>query len=114
MDAMVEEYTSIMRNDVWYIVSRPKGETIESARRLYKIKLVVDGSIKKFKPRFVARRFSQKEAMDYDKTFTLDTKYTSIRANICLVLFMEWRIHQMNVRQLSLIGSLRKRCTLSN
>jgi hypothetical protein len=31
-DAMVEEYTSIMRNDVWDIVLRPKGKSMVSSR----------------------------------------------------------------------------------
>jgi hypothetical protein len=31
-DAMVEECTSIMRNDVWDIVSRPEGKPVVSSR----------------------------------------------------------------------------------
>jgi hypothetical protein len=58
-DAMVEECTSTMRNDVWDIVSRLKGNSIVSFRWLYKIKYV-DGRIDKFKARFVARGFSQR------------------------------------------------------
>jgi hypothetical protein len=60
-DAMVEEYASILRNDVWDIVSRPQGKSIASSKWLYKIKYVADGSIKKFKVRFVARGFSPRE-----------------------------------------------------
>jgi len=58
---MVEEYASILRNDVWDIMSRPQGKSIVSSRWLYKIKYVADGSIKKFKVRFVARGFSPRE-----------------------------------------------------
>jgi hypothetical protein len=42
---MVEEYTSIMRNDVWDILSRPEGKSEVISRWLYKIRHVVDGSI---------------------------------------------------------------------
>jgi hypothetical protein len=56
-DAMVE-YTSIMRNDVWDIVPRPKGKSVVSSEWLYKIKHATNGSIEKFKARFVARGFS--------------------------------------------------------
>jgi hypothetical protein len=31
---VVEEYTSIMRNDIWDIVPRPKGKSIVSSRWL--------------------------------------------------------------------------------
>ena len=31
-DAMVEEYQSIMKNDVWEVVSRPEGKFIVSSK----------------------------------------------------------------------------------
>jgi hypothetical protein len=54
-DAMVEEYASIMKNDVWEVVPRPDGKSVVTSRWLYKIKHVADGSVEKFKARFVAR-----------------------------------------------------------
>jgi hypothetical protein len=57
-DAMVEEYTSIMKNDVWDIMSRQGEKSIVSSRWLYKIKHVTDINIEKFKERFVTRGFS--------------------------------------------------------
>jgi hypothetical protein len=57
-DAMVEEYTSITRNDVWDIVPRLEGKSIVSSIWLYKIKHAANGSIEKFKARFVVRGFS--------------------------------------------------------
>ena len=57
-DAMVEEYASIMKNDVWEVVPRPKGKSMIGSRWIYKIKHVVDGSVEKFKARFVTKRFS--------------------------------------------------------
>jgi hypothetical protein len=101
---MVEEYTSIMKNDVWDIVPRPKGKSIVSSKWLYKIKHVVDGNIEKFKARFAARGFSQRERMDYEETFSPGARYTSIRAVMSLVSFMGWRIHQMDVKTTFLNG----------
>ena len=57
-DAMIEEYQSIMKNDVWDVVPRPKGKSVVTSKWIYKIKHVVDGSIEKYKARFVARGFS--------------------------------------------------------
>jgi hypothetical protein len=68
-DAMMEEYQSIMKNDVWDIVLRPEGKFVVTSKWIYKIKHVADGSIEKYKARFVARGFSQKEGVDYEETF---------------------------------------------
>ena len=57
-EAMVEEYASIMKNDVWEVVPRPKGKSVVTSRWLYKIKYAADGSIEKYKARFMARGFS--------------------------------------------------------
>ena len=54
IDAMVEEYSSIMKNDVWEVVPRPTGKSIVTSRWIYKIKHAADGSVEKYKARFVA------------------------------------------------------------
>ena len=66
---MVEEYNSIMKNDVWDIVLRREGKPMVTFRWLFKIKHATDGSIEKYKARFVARGFSQKKGIDYEETF---------------------------------------------
>lgn len=62
---MVEEYSSIMKNDVWDVVQRPEGKLVVSSKWIYKIKHVVDGSVEKLKGRFEVRGLSQKEEVDY-------------------------------------------------
>jgi hypothetical protein len=57
-DAIIEDYTSIMRNDFWNIVQRPERKSIVSSRWFYKIKHTTYGSIDKFKARFVERGLS--------------------------------------------------------
>jgi hypothetical protein len=51
---------------------------VVSFKWIYKIKHAVDGSVEKFKARFIARGFSQKEGIDYNETFSLVARYTSI------------------------------------
>ena len=48
-DAMMEEYNSIMKNDVWEVVPRPEGKSVVTSKWLYKIKHVADGNIEKYK-----------------------------------------------------------------
>ena len=76
---MTEEYQSIIKNDVWEIVPRPKSKDVVSSKWLYKIKHAADGTIEKYKARFVACGFSQKEGIDYEETFAPVARYTSLR-----------------------------------
>ena len=82
VDAMIEEYSSIMKNDVWEVVPRPTGKSVVTSRWLYKIKHAADGSVEKYKARFVAQGFTQKEGIDYDETFAPVARYITIRTII--------------------------------
>eukprot|EP00253_Pinus_taeda_P034538 PITA_34538 len=69
VDATVEEYDSIVRNSAWEIVPRPEGKSLVGLRWTYKVKQAAEGSVEKYKARFVARGFSQIEGIDYEETF---------------------------------------------
>ena len=101
---MIEEYQSIMKNDVWDVVPRLEGNSVVTSKWIYKIKHATDGSIKKYKARFVARGFSQKEGIYYEETFTPVARYTSIRSVLSLTAVMKWKIHQMDVKTAFLNG----------
>jgi hypothetical protein len=101
---MMEEYQSIMKNDVWEIVPRPEGKSVVTSKWVYKIKHAIDGNIDKYKERFVARGFSQQEGEDYDEMFAPVVRYISIRAIISLAASMGWSLHQMDVKTAFLNG----------
>ena len=92
---MHEEYESIMKNDVWDVVPRPKDKAVVTLKWLYKIKHGSDGSAKKFKAGFIACGFSQKEGIDYDGIFAPVARYTTIRSIIVLAATQGWSLHQM-------------------
>ena len=94
---MVKEYQSIIKNDVWEIVPRPKDKSVVSSKWIFKTKHSVDGSIEKYKAIFVARGFSQKEGIDYEETFAPLSRYTSIRTVLALASKNKWKLHQMDV-----------------
>jgi hypothetical protein len=97
-DAMTEEYQSIIKNEVWEIVLRPKSKDVVSSKWLFKITHVADGSIEKYKERFVALGFSQKECIDYEETLSPVVRCTSIRTIIALAAKTKWKLHQMDVK----------------
>jgi len=54
VDAMVEEYDSIVRNSAWKIVPGPEGKSVVGLRRIYKVKQVANGSVEKYNARLFA------------------------------------------------------------
>jgi hypothetical protein len=107
---MTKEYQSIIKNDVWEIVPRSNSKDLVSSRWLFKIKHATDGSIEKYKARFVARGFSQKEGIDYEETFAPISIYTLIRTIIALAAKMKWKLHQMDIKTTFLNGVSKRKC----
>ena len=93
-----------MKNDVSEVVPKPKGSSVVSSKWIYKIKHIADGSIDKYKDIFVARGFYQKEGIDYEETFALIARYTSIITIMALTDKTEWKLHQMDVKTTFLNG----------
>ena len=102
----MEEYQSIMKNDVWDIVPRLEGRSVVTSKWIYRIKHAADGSVEKYKARFLARGFSQVEGIDYEETFSLFARYTSIQTIISLATSMGWKLHQMDVKTTFLNGEI--------
>jgi hypothetical protein len=98
INSMTEEYWSIIKNDVCELVPKPKNKDVVSSKWIYKIKHVADESIEKYKARFVACVFSQKEGIDYEETFAPIERYSYIITIIALAAKMKWKLHQMDVK----------------
>ena len=105
-DAMIEEYKSIMKNDVWEIVPRPEGKSVVSSKWITKINHVADGSIEKYKAIFLVRGFSQNKGIDYEETFALVARYTSVREVLAITASKGWKVHQMDVKTAFLNGKI--------
>ena len=67
IESMAKEYQLIMKNDVWDIVPKTEGKSVVSSKWIYRIKHAANKSIEKYKARFVARGFYQKEGIDYEE-----------------------------------------------
>ena len=86
-------------------MSRPEGKSVVFSTWIYKVQHEVDGDTVGYKERFVAQGFSQKEGTDYEETFALVTRYTSIRS-ICAG--MRWEIHRLDIKTSFLNGVVKE------
>ena len=103
---MLEEYRSIIKNNVRDIMLRLEYKSAISSKWIYKIKDTVDGSVEKFKEIFVAKGFTHKEGIDYEQNFSPVARYTSIRTIIALAFILGWKLHQMDVKTIFLNGKI--------
>ena len=58
VDAMFDEYESIIRNNVWEVVPRLEDKSVVGSRWIFKVAHETYGRIEKYKARFVAKGFS--------------------------------------------------------
>ena len=77
---MKEELDALSKNYTWDLVTLPPGKSVVGCKWIYKIKTHSDGSIERYKTRLVANGFTQEYEIDYEETFTLVARISSVRA----------------------------------
>jgi hypothetical protein len=73
---------------------------------LFRHKLTSDGSLNRYKARWVLRGFSQRSRVVYDETFSPVIKFANVCAILSFVLSRDWAIHQLDVKNAFLHGTL--------
>ncbi len=104
--AMEEEIAALEQNQTWELVPKPEDVTPISCKWVYKIKHHPDGLIERHKARLVARGFFQQYGLDYDETFSLVAKLTTVRVLLALAASKDWKLWQMDVKNAFLHGEL--------
>ena len=89
-EAMVEEYDSIMKNQIWEVVLRPQGKKVVGSKSIQKVKHTVDECVEEYKEIFMEKGFSQKDGINYEEAFSNFSRNSSIRAIIYLAAQMCW------------------------
>jgi hypothetical protein len=103
---MEEEYATLLANHTWDLVPCPPGTNVVTDKWLFRHKLTSDGSLDRYKARWVLRGFTQRPGVDYDETFRPIVKFATVRAVLSLALSRDCVIHQLDVKNAFLHGTL--------
>ncbi|XP_075112206.1 uncharacterized protein LOC142182134 [Nicotiana tabacum] len=106
IEVMKSEIQALEDNHTWEVVTLPHGKKAIGCKWVYKIKYTASGDIERFKARLVAKRYSQKEGLDYQETFSPVVKIVTVRSVIAIAVAKGWVLHQMNVYNTFLQGDL--------
>lgn len=87
---MAAETAALEANNTWTLTHLPAGKKPIGCKWVYKIKYKVDGSIKRYKARLVANRFTQKEGVDYFETFLPVAQMASAKVLLVVAAIKGW------------------------
>ena len=105
-EVIKSEIDSILLNHIWELVDLPPGCKPLSSKWIFKRKQKVDGSIDKYKARFVIKGYKQTKGLDYFDTYSPVTRINSIRMVLAIAALRNLEVHQMDVKIAFLNGDL--------
>jgi hypothetical protein len=95
--AVMKELKSLIDNETWEIVPRPKERTVIKSKWILTVKLDVHGDIERYKARFVARGFSQILGLDYNETYAPVVSTVTLRIVLSMMAAKGWSMSQLDV-----------------
>jgi hypothetical protein len=104
--AIKDQLCSLEANHTWEVVDKPKGANLISTKWVFKVKMLPNGQIDKYKARLCARGFTQEYGVDYFETFAPVIRMESLRILLAIAATLDWEIHQMDVVSAYLLGDL--------
>ena len=103
---MVEEHDALLKNHTWDFVPRPSRANVVTGKWIFKHKFNADGTLERYKARWVLRGFTQRPSVDFAETFSPVVKPATVRTVLSLALARHWPIHQLDVKNAFLHGTL--------
>lgn len=106
--AMSSEYNSLLGNNVWKLVDRPRNRNVVKCKWVFKKKLDASGHFDKYKARLVAMGFSQVHGIDYRETFSPVVRHSTMRILFALSCELDLKIEHLDITTAFLNGELQE------
>jgi hypothetical protein len=103
---MEDEYGALISNGTWELVPRPQGSNVVTGKLVFTHMLRADGTLDRYKARWVLRGFTHRPGVDYDETFSPVVKSATVRTVFATVVSRTWPIQQLDVKNAFLHGTL--------
>ena len=97
-NALEDKMELMKENQVWKLLELLKGWKSIGNKWVLIVKRKVDGTIETYKARLVAKGYTQKERINYDKTFSPVIRFASIRLILAIVASLDLELHPMDVK----------------
>ncbi|KFK31542.1 hypothetical protein AALP_AA6G125900 [Arabis alpina] len=104
--SMDEEIEALEGTQTWEIVSLPPDKVPIGCKWIYKLKYHSDGTLECHKARLVAKGYTQKERIDYNETFSLVVKLTTVKLILAIAAIHNLSLHQLDISNAFLNGDL--------
>ncbi|WVZ89460.1 hypothetical protein U9M48_035863 [Paspalum notatum var. saurae] len=95
---MEKEHGALLQNHIWDLVPCLARVNVVSGKWVFCHKFKADGSLDRYKARWVLRSFTQCPGIDYDETFNLVVKLTAVQTILSLALSCGLPIHQLDIK----------------
>jgi hypothetical protein len=88
--AMEDEYGTLISNGTCELVPRPQGSNVVTGKWVFTHKLCADGTLDRYKARWVLCGFTQYPGVDYDETFNPVVKPATVRMVLATAFSRTW------------------------
>ncbi|CAI7807635.1 unnamed protein product [Closterium sp. NIES-53] len=98
-EAMDRELKALKERNTWKVVpiSMARNKTILTGKWVFRVKTKADGTIDKFKARWVVRGFDQEHGRDFTETFAPVSRHTSLRILLAVAAMKRKKLRQIDV-----------------
>ncbi|CAI7897660.1 unnamed protein product [Closterium sp. NIES-53] len=98
-EAMDKELKALDERNTWKVVpiGVARNKTVLTGKWVFRVKTKADGTIDKFKARWVVRGFDQEHGCDFTETFAPVSRHTSLRILLAIAAMKKKKLRQIDV-----------------